>query len=166
MLFIIFLSSTIGFQLVKGNDPYETYHNQSQLMDATISNMFSCLTELNINPDVCKDMLKKGADPTDKKFDSCKCIGPCVGQKMGTMNKKTGHWNITRFIELEKLIDNEVLMKEAKLIETHCQDDVNTFCDAGFVLANCILEHSAMAKEMLQNYMDSNDSGDQKEENR
>lgn len=38
------------------------------------------------------------------------------------MNQDTGKWNLTRFRELTALMENDVLMDEAKIIDSACQD--------------------------------------------
>lgn len=38
------------------------------------------------------------------------------------MNVDTGKWNWARFKEISNLFDNEMLKKEAKIMETTCLD--------------------------------------------
>ncbi|XP_050423068.1 uncharacterized protein LOC126834898 [Adelges cooleyi] len=160
MLSILLLSCFVGCSVLSVN-AYDTYYNQSQVMDASINYMFTCLSELQINPDVCKEMLNKNTDKDDKKFDGCKCLGPCVGKKMGTMNAETGKWDLERFKTLTDLLESGALKDEAKKIEECVKDEVNTHCNAGYPMVLCIMKHSSMAKEMLQNYMDSNEESNE-----
>lgn len=129
------------------------YNNQSELIDDMLDNMFQCMQELDMNPDVCSEMLMKDKNHNDKRYDSCKCLGPCTAKKMGTMNPETGKWNWARFKELSELIDNEMLKTEADILKKNCYDDVNTHCAAGYAFMKCALEHSPMAKDMVKNYL-------------
>ncbi|XP_025196515.1 uncharacterized protein LOC112595492 [Melanaphis sacchari] len=133
------------------------YNNQSELMDDTIDKMFECMQELDINPDVCGELVLKNKNHNDKRYDNCKCIGPCVGKKMGTMDSVTGKWNWAKLEELSTLLENETLKNEAKLLHKHCFDEVNTHCVAGYAIMKCIMEHSEMAKDMIKNYLATRD---------
>ncbi|KAL4119100.1 hypothetical protein QTP88_011958 [Uroleucon formosanum] len=87
-----------------------------------LDNVFACIQELDVNHDVCGELLLKDKDHNDKKYDSCKCLGPCVAKKMGTMNTDTGKWNWARFKELSELMENELLKQESKILQEHCID--------------------------------------------
>ncbi|XP_015372996.1 PREDICTED: uncharacterized protein LOC107168189 [Diuraphis noxia] len=129
------------------------YNNQNEIINDMFDNMYTCMQELDINTDVCGELLLKDKDHNDKKYDNCKCFGPCVAKKMGTMNSDTGKWNWARFKELSELMNNEMLKNESIILQTHCMDEVNTHCTAGHVLMKCVLENSPMAQDIVKNYL-------------
>nr|APB03435.1 odorant-binding protein 14 [Sitobion avenae] len=134
------------------------YNNQSELIDDMLDNMFTCMHELDVKPDVCGELLLKDKDHSDKKYDNCKCLGPCVAKRMGTMNKDTGKWNWARFKELAELMENNLLRNETNLMQTHCMDEVNTHCTAGYVFMKCVLQNSPMAQDMVKNYLSAREN--------
>ncbi|XP_025424267.1 uncharacterized protein LOC112693423 [Sipha flava] len=153
-LIICFLAS---LSIVTAN-PERKYNNQSEVMDDMLDNIFICMQELEVNIDICSELLMKDKDHSDKKYNGCKCFGPCVAKKMGTMNVDSGKWNWTRFKELSILFDNEMLKKETKIMEMACLDEVNTHCEAGYAMMKCVLENSPMAKDMAKNYLAARES--------
>ncbi|XP_026805752.1 uncharacterized protein LOC113548865 [Rhopalosiphum maidis] len=134
------------------------YNNQSELIDDMLDNLFQCMQELDLNPDVCGELLVKDKNHDDKRYDNCKCLGPCVAKKMGTMNTETGKWNWAKFKQLSNLLDNEILKNEANILQKNCFDEVNTHCVAGYAFMKCALEHSPMAKDMVKNYLSTKEN--------
>ncbi|KAL5244078.1 hypothetical protein ACI65C_011488 [Semiaphis heraclei] len=118
----------------------------------------------NCKDNVCGELLLKNKDHNDKKYDNCKCLGPCVAKKMGTMDSDTGKWNWARFKELSELMDNEMLRNESTIMQTHCMDEVNTHCTAGYVLMKCVLQNSPMAQDMVKNYLSTQEITPNKDE--
>jgi len=52
----------------------------------------------------------------------CYCSSIELFRLLFQMNKDTGKWNWARFKELSDLMENELLMNESKILQTHCID--------------------------------------------
>uniref|UniRef100_A0A2S2NHT6 Uncharacterized protein n=1 Tax=Schizaphis graminum TaxID=13262 RepID=A0A2S2NHT6_SCHGA len=140
------------------------YNNQSELIDDILDNLFQCMQELDLNPDVCGELLLKDKNHDDKRYDNCKCLGPCVAKKMGTMNTETGKWNWDKYKQLTTLLENEMLKNEADILQQHCFDEVNTHCAAGYAFMKCALEHSPMVKDTVKNFLSTKENTSNEDE--
>ncbi|VVC26169.1 Hypothetical protein CINCED_3A023337 [Cinara cedri] len=95
----------------------------------------------------------KNKDHSDKKYDNCKCFGPCIAKEIGTMDPETGKWNWAKLKEMSNLLTDQTLINEAKNMEAHCFDETNTHCEAGYAMLKCALENSQMTKDMVKSYV-------------
>ncbi|VVC25280.1 Pheromone/general odorant binding protein [Cinara cedri] len=127
--------------------------NHQDLMDAAVNGFLTCSSELNLNIDTCTDLLDSKIDHSDKKYDGCKCIMPCVGKKIGTMDVENGKWNEEKYWEIIKLLEVPEWKEQGEIIGKNCVDKVNTHCSAGYPIFQCAMKHSKMFQSMSEGYL-------------